>query len=69
MLTLLYLKVDIRCTVLSVYSGYSFGLLYQAFIMSLFDYCAVTCIWCLNMSQLRIMERLHSKVTLSVSHI
>ena len=37
--------------------------------MSLFDYCAVTCIWCPNMSQLRIMERLHSKVTLSVSHI
>ena len=35
--------------------------------MSLFDYYAV--IWCPNMNQLRIMERLHSKVTLSVSHI
>ena len=48
-------------------SLYLFGLLYQVFIMSLFDYCAV--IWCPNMNQLRIMERLHSGVTLSVSHI
>ena len=35
--------------------------------MPLFDYCAV--IWYPNMNQLRIIERLHSKVTLSVSHI
>ena len=35
--------------------------------MSLFDYCAL--IWCPNMNQLRMMERLHSRVTLSVSDI
>ena len=34
-------------------SLYLFGLLYQVFIMPLFDYCAV--IWCPNMNQLRIM--------------
>ena len=71
MLTQFYLKSDtykmycikrLRWT-----SLYLFGLLYQVFIMPLFDYCAV--IWCPNMNQLRIMERLHSKVTLSVSHI
>ena len=34
--------------------------------MSLFDYCAV--IWCPNMNQFKIIERLHSKFTLSVSN-
>ena len=52
MLTLFYVSkgLDIRCTVIAKrlrwISLYLFGLLYQVFIMSLFDYCAV--IWCPN---------------------
>ena len=52
----------------NVYSGflfiYLFGLLYQVFVMPLFDYCNV--IWSPMMNQLKIMERLHSKVMSSV---
>ena len=41
-------------------SLYLFGLLYQVFVMSLFDYCDV--VWSPMMNQLKIMECLHSKV-------
>ena len=48
-------------------SIYLFSLLYQVFIIPLFDYCDV--VWSPMMNQLRIMERLHSKVTSRVYHI
>ena len=70
MLTLFDLKLDIRCTVLSVYGGFHYTYLVcctRCLSCNLFDYCAV--IWCPNKNQLRIMECLHSKVALSVSHI
>ena len=46
---------------------YLFGLLYQTFVIPLFDYCDV--IWGPMMNQLKIMECLHSKVVTFVFHI
>ena len=48
-------------------SLYLFSFLYQAFVMPLFDYCNV--VWSPMMNQLKIMERLHSKVMSSVCHV
>jgi len=48
-------------------SSYLFGLLYQVFIIPLFDYCDV--VWCLSTTQLKILERLHSRAISSVVHV
>ena len=49
-------------------SAYLFGLMYQIFIIPLFDYCDVVWTPCLA-KQVRAMERIHSKVTSTVQHL
>ena len=49
-------------------SAYLFGLMYQIFIIPLFDYCDVVWTPCLA-KQVRAMERIHSKITSTVQHL
>ena len=49
-------------------SAYLFGLMYQIFIIPLFDYCDVVWTPCLA-KQLRAMEHIHSKITSTVQHL
>ena len=46
-------------------SAYLFGLMYQVFIIPLFDYCDVMWIPCLA-KQVKAMERIHSKVSMQL---
>ena len=49
-------------------SAYLFGLMYQVFIIPLFDYCDVVWTPCLA-KQVRVMEHIHSKVISTVQHL
>ena len=49
-------------------SAYLFGLMYQIFIIPLFDHCDVVWTPCLA-KQVRAMEHIHSKVTSTVQHL
>ena len=48
-------------------SIYLFGLMYQVFIIPLFDYCVVVWTPCLA-QQIKAVERIHPKVTSTVQH-
>ena len=49
-------------------STYLFDLMYQIFIIPLFDYCVVVWTPCLA-KQVRAMEHIHSNVTSTVQHL
>ena len=49
-------------------SAYLFSLMYQIFIIPLFDYCDVVWTPCLA-KQVRAMEHIHSKITSTVQHL